>query len=84
MYWSAIVNIKPISYMKQHAASLKDELDFEPMFVTQNGVDALVVQSSQAYHAQQEKLAFLEQLFCSQQDIENGNVKDLEQFISQL
>ena len=78
------MNIKPISYMKQHAASLTDELDFEPMFVTQNGVDALVVQSSQAYHAQQEKIAFLEQLFYAQRDIDSGNVTDLDQFMAEL
>lgn len=78
------MNIKPISYMKQHAANLSAEIGFEPMFVTQNGVDTLVVQSSQAYHAQQEKMAFLELLLRSDRDIENNDVASLDEFLDTL
>jgi hypothetical protein len=78
------MNIKPISYMKQNAANLSAEIGFEPMFVTQNGVDTLVVQSSQAYQVQQEKMAFLELLFRSERDIENGDVEDLDNFLDVL
>lgn len=78
------MNIKPISYMKQNAANLSDEIGFEPMFVTQNGVDTLVVQSSQAYRAQQEKMAFLELLLRSERDIEKGDVDSLDDFLDAM
>lgn len=78
------MNIKPISYMKANAATLSTEIGFEPLFVTQNGVDTLVVQSADAYKAQQEKMAFMELLIKSERDIKQGDVSSLDDFLDTL
>jgi PHD/YefM family antitoxin component YafN of YafNO toxin-antitoxin module len=72
--------IKPISYMKAHAATLSSELGFEPMFVTQDGNESLVVQTAESYQATQEKMAFLELIIKSERDIKRGDVADLDDF----
>ncbi|WP_042148296.1 MULTISPECIES: type II toxin-antitoxin system Phd/YefM family antitoxin [unclassified Pseudoalteromonas] len=76
--------IKPISYMKANAANLSEEIGFEPMYVTQNGVDSLVVQTSEAYKSQLEKMAFMELLIKSEQEIKQGEVADLDDFLSEI
>ena len=78
------MNIKPISYMKANAANLSSELGFEPLFITQNGADALVVQTSEAYQAQQEKMAFMELIIRSEKDIKQGDVSDLDSFLDTI
>ena len=70
--------------MKANAASLREEIGFEPMFVTQNGVDSLVIQTSAAYQAQQEKMAFMELIIKSEKDIKQGNLADLDEFLSSI
>ena len=76
--------IKPISYMKAHAATLSSELGFEPMFVTQNGHESLVIQTAESYQATQEKMAFLELIIKSDRDIKRGDVADLDDFLASI
>ncbi len=75
------MNIKPISYMKANAAKLHTELGFEPMHVTQNGTESLVVQTAESYQAQQEKLAFMELILSREINISKGKVSDLDEFL---
>ena len=70
--------------MKAHAATLSAELEFEPMFVTQNGNPSLVVQTSEAYKFQQEKIAFMTLIIKAEKDIKQGNVADLDDFLSTI
>jgi hypothetical protein len=70
--------------MKANAANLSEEIGFEPMYVTQNGVDSLVVQTSEAYKSQLEKMAFMELLIKSEQEIKQGEVADLDDFLSEI
>ena len=53
------MNIKSISYMKANAARLHAELEFEPMYVTQNGNESLVVQTAESYQIQKDTVPFL-------------------------
>lgn len=76
--------IKPISYMKAHAATLSAELEFEPMFVTQNGNESLVVQTVESYQAMREKMAFMELIIQSDKDIQKGDVANFDAFLSSL
>ena len=64
------MKIASISDMKAQAASLHEVLGYEPMFVTQNGRESLVVQTHEAYEHMQEKLAFLELIINAQKDIQ--------------
>jgi len=76
--------IASISDMKARAASLHDELGFQPLFVTQNGRESLVIQTHEAYLYQQEKMAFMELLLSSKKDVEQGNVIPLDDFLESL
>ena len=78
------MNIKSISYMKTNAAKLHAELGFEPMHVTQNGSESLVVQTAESYQAQQEKLAFMELLISREINISKDKVSDLDKFLSSI
>jgi len=78
------MNIKPISYMKANAAKLHTELEFEPMHVTQNGSESLVVQTAELYQAQQEKLAFMELIISREVNISKGKASDLDEFLSSI
>lgn len=70
--------------MKANAAKLHDELGFEAMHVTQNGSESLVVQTAEAYQAQQEKMAFMELLISREINISKGKVSDLDEFLSSI
>lgn len=78
------MNIKPISYMKANAAKLRDELEFEPMHVTQNGHECLVVQTAESYQAQQEKMAFMELIIKREMNIAQDKVDDLDEFLKSI
>ena len=67
--------------MKVNAANLHAELGFEPMFVTQNGHQSLVVQTAEAYQIQQEKVALMDLLINREINISKGKVSDLDEFL---
>ena len=73
--------IKPISYLKAHAADVVRDLSErrEPMVITQNGEARLVVQDVESYEQTQETLALLKILALGNQQIEAGQVVDAEQ-----
>ena len=68
--------IKPISYLKAHAADVVRELSErrEPMIITQNGEARLVVQDVESYEQTQETLALLKILALGNQQIQAGRV----------
>ena len=68
--------IKPISYLKSHAADIARHLGDtdEPMVITQNGEARLVVQDIASYEATQETLALLKILALGNRQIEEGRV----------
>lgn len=70
--------------MKANAAKLHAELGFEPMHVTQNGSESLVVQTAESYHVQQEKLAFMELIISRERNISKNKVSDLDIFLSSV
>lgn len=78
------MNIRPISYMKANAAKLHAELGYEPMYVTQNGNESLVVQTTEAFQEQQERMAFMELLLNREFNVSKGKVSDLDEFISSI
>ena len=78
--------IKPISYLKAHAADVVRELSErrEPMIITQNGEARLVVQDVESYEQTQETLALLKILALGNQQIEAGRVVDAEEAFGQI
>jgi prevent-host-death family protein len=78
--------IKPISYLKAHAADVVRELSEqrEPMIITQNGEARLVVQDVVSYEQTQETLALLKILALGNQQIEAGRVVTAEKAFRQI
>lgn len=78
--------IKPISYLKAHAAEVLLELaeKREPLVITQNGEAKAVIQDVASYEETQETLALLKILALGNQEIEQGRVKPAAEVIARL
>lgn len=69
--------IKPISYLKAHAADVLLELKErrEPVVITQNGEAKAVIQDVATFEQTQETLALLKLLALGNQDIAAGRTR---------
>lgn len=69
--------IKPISYLKAHAAEIVRTLAQlgEPLVITQNGEAKVVIQDIASYEQTQETMAMLKILALGNRQIEEGNVR---------
>jgi prevent-host-death family protein len=78
--------IKPISYLKAHAAEIVRNLgeQREPLVITQNGEAKVVMQDIETYEQTQETLAFLKILAIGTRQIEEGKVQPAENVIKRL
>ncbi|HTJ29961.1 MAG TPA: type II toxin-antitoxin system Phd/YefM family antitoxin [Acidobacteriaceae bacterium] len=71
--------IKPISYIKSHAAEVLNRLDEErePIVITQNGEARAVLMDVKSYEQSQETLAMLRILAIGEQQVQEGKVVPL-------
>ncbi|MBI9084033.1 MAG: type II toxin-antitoxin system Phd/YefM family antitoxin [Desulfobacterales bacterium] len=78
--------IKPISYLKAHAAEIVRTLgeSQEPLIITQNGEAKVVVQDIQSYEQTQETMALLKILALGNRQIEAGKVEPAAAVIERL
>ena len=78
--------IKPISYLKAHAAEVVRTLaaQNEPLIITQNGEAKAVMQSIDSYEQMQETLALLKILALGNRQIEAGRVRPAADVVAQL
>ncbi len=69
--------IKPISYLKAHAAEIVRSLGEkgEPLVITQNGEAKVVMQDIESYEQTQETMALLKILALGIRQIEEGKVQ---------
>jgi prevent-host-death family protein len=69
--------IKPISYLKAHAAEIVRNLgeQGEPLIITQNGEAKAVIQDLASYEQTQETMALLKILVLGTRQIEEGKVQ---------
>jgi len=67
--------IKPISYVKSHAAELLDRIaeEREPIVITQNGEARAVLVDIASYEQTQETIALLKVLAIADKEIEAGD-----------
>jgi prevent-host-death family protein len=70
-------HIKPISYLKAHAAEIVRSLaeQDEPLVITQNGEAKVVMQGIAGYEQTQETMALLKILALGTRQVEEGNVQ---------
>ena len=78
--------IKPISYLKAHAADIVPNLvrAREPLFITQNGEAKVVIQDIASYEQTQDTLALLKILALGNRQIEEGKVQPASEVFSRL
>lgn len=78
--------IKPISYVKAHAADIIRDLAVSrtPVIITQNGEATAVLQDIASYEEIQESLALLKILAMGQKDVEEGRTEPAEKVFADL
>ena len=77
--------IKPISYVKSHAAELLDRIaeEREPIVITQNGEARAVLVDIASYEQTQETLALLKVLAIADKEIEAGDSVSIEEVMAE-
>jgi prevent-host-death family protein len=78
--------IKPISYLKAHAAEIIRNLagQGEPLIITQNGEAKVVLQDIESYEQNQETMALLKMLALGSRQIEEGRVRPAAHVLQRL
>jgi prevent-host-death family protein len=78
--------IKPISYVKAHAAELLDRIteEREPIIITQNGEARAVLVDVHSYEESQESLALMSILAIGKEQIEAGQIYPLAEVIGKI
>jgi len=78
--------IKPISYLKSHAADIIRNMgeQREPLIITQNGEAKVVLQDIESYEQTQETMALLKILALGNRQIEAGKLELAANVIKRL
>lgn len=78
--------IKPISYIKSHAAEVLERLneDREPIVITQNGEAKAVLVDVRTYEQSQETMALLQILAIGKQQVESGQIYPLAEAVEKI
>ena len=78
--------IKPISYLKAHAAEVVRNLStqMEPLVITQNGEVKAVMQDIKSYEQTQETMALLKLLALGQRQVDEGKVQSASDAVAKL
>jgi len=78
--------VKPISYLKSHAAEIIRDISEspEPMLITQNGEAKLVVMDVRSYEDQEETLALLKLLALGNREIEQGHFRAADEVFTEI
>jgi len=78
--------IKPISYLKAHAAEIVRNLAErqESMVITQNGEAKVVIQAIESYEQTQQTMALLKVLALGMRQVEEGKILPAEKVVKRL
>ena len=78
--------VKPISYLKSHAAEIVKTISEsrEPILITQNGEAKLVVMDVRSYEEHAETLALLKILALGKHEIEQGHFRPADEVFAAM
>jgi prevent-host-death family protein len=78
--------IKPISYLKSHAAEIIKDFatNPDPLIITQNGEAKMVVLDIQAYEQQQETMALLKLIAMGNKELAQGQHQEADAFFNAM
>ena len=70
-------DIKPISYLKSHAADILKQINetHRPVVITQNGEPKAVLQDPESYDNMRKAIGLLKLISLGEEDIKQGNIK---------
>lgn len=79
-------NIKPISYLKAHAADVADDVyeNGNTYIITRNGEAKMALIDIKEYNILQQKLAFQKIIAISEEEIKKGKVTSLKDTFKEL
>lgn len=79
-------DIRPISYVKAHAADILNQVNKtrRPIFVTQNGEAKAVLLDSDSYENMKNALGLLKLISHGEKDIRNGNIIDHDEVFTRI
>jgi len=79
-------SIRPISYLKAHAAELIRDVSSnqKTLIITQNGEAKVILQDVKMYEQTQESLALLKMLAQSNKSLKDGKYKPVKQSFADL
>jgi len=79
-------DIKPISYVKAHAAEILSQVNTtkEPLYVTQNGEAKAVIIDTESYENLKETLSLLKMFSIGESNISNGKIKKQTDFFNEI
>lgn len=82
---SQSTQIKPISYLKSHAADIVKDFATNPEpIITQNGEAKMVVMDIAEYEKQQETFALLKLVSMGKKEAAQGRVSDMDTFFAEM
>ncbi len=78
--------IKPITYLKTHAAEIVKAFSTnpEPIIITQNGEAKMVVMDIVEYENQQETIALLKLIALGRKEVKAGKYSDAVAFLDEM
>lgn len=78
--------VKPISYLKSHAAEIVSTLSQtrQPMLITQNGEAKLVVMDVKSYEAQEQTFALLKLLSLGKREMDQKRFRDAQDVFTEI
>ncbi|RJQ67145.1 MAG: type II toxin-antitoxin system Phd/YefM family antitoxin [Desulfobacteraceae bacterium] len=79
-------DIKPISYLKSHAADILKQINetHRPIIITQNGEPRAVVQDPDSYDNMKNAIGILKLLSQGEEDIKQGRTKTQEEVFNNI
>ncbi len=79
-------DIKPISFLKSHAADILKHINdtHRPVVITQNGEPRAVLQDPESYDNMRKAIGLLKLISQGEEDIKNGNAKTQERVFKNI
>ncbi|MCK4565224.1 MAG: type II toxin-antitoxin system Phd/YefM family antitoxin [Verrucomicrobia bacterium] len=79
-------SVKPISYIKAHAAEVLDNVakTRNPVIITQNGHAKAIIQDLRSYEEVQETLAMLKVVAAGEKAVDEGRVKPIDEAFAEI
>jgi len=79
-------DIKPVSYLKSHAADILKQINetHRPVVITQNGEPKAVLQDPESYDNMRKAIGLLKLISQGEEDIKQGNTKTQERVFKDI